>query len=237
MMIDLRHGVYSPTLDSETWDALICDPPYSDRTHAGIRSMAKGEAGTFDAMVKTPVMFSSWSVGDVHAFVQWAMPHTRHWIFAMCSHDLWLAYDSGVALFGDDEWYRFAPVPIVADTVRLSGDGPANTPAWAFIARRRSAQKLGSTPSHYRDTVGMAKNIEGGIVGGKGIALMRKIVCDYSRPGWTVCDPTAGAGTTAIACALEGRKFIGSEMDAGRHALALSRIAKHTAQQDMFAPQ
>lgn len=34
-MIDLRLGDYRQTLDGETWDALICDPPYSERTHTG----------------------------------------------------------------------------------------------------------------------------------------------------------------------------------------------------------
>jgi hypothetical protein len=31
----IHHGPYSPTLDGMTWDALICDPPYSARTHTG----------------------------------------------------------------------------------------------------------------------------------------------------------------------------------------------------------
>ncbi|TXH59359.1 MAG: hypothetical protein E6Q97_00010 [Desulfurellales bacterium] len=239
-VIDLRLGKYSPTLDNEAWDALICDPPYSEKTHVGMRSMAKGDGAQYFKS-KTPVAFDSWSRADAMHFAWWAARRTRQWVLIMCSHDLWSAYDEALRdIGGDDEtgddgaWYRFAPIPIVADTVRLGGDGPASTPAWAFVARRRNAEKLGSTPSPYKDVIGKNKSDEGGIVGGKGIALMRKIVCDYSRPGWRICDPTAGAGTTAIACALEGRDFIGSEMDAGRHALALSRIAKHSAQQDLF---
>ena len=34
-MIDLRFGDYRQTLDGETWDALVVDPPYSERTHTG----------------------------------------------------------------------------------------------------------------------------------------------------------------------------------------------------------
>lgn len=229
--IDLRCGDYREVLaDVKQFEALICDPPYSARTHEGARTIAK-QGAMADYISKTPVSFPSWSPEDAAAFATWAKPRVRHWTLIMCSHDLWRAYDDATA---DADWYTFAPLPIVADTVRMSGDGPASTPAWCFVARRRNAQRFGSTPSHYKDSTGAEKARDGGIVGGKSIALMRKIVCDYSRPGDLVCDPTAGAGTTAIACALEGRRFVGAEIRPEIHAMALERISKHTAQQSLF---
>jgi site-specific DNA-methyltransferase (adenine-specific) len=55
---------------------------------------------------------------------------------------------------------------------------------------------------------------------------MRAIVRDYSEPGDLVCDPFVGSGTTAIAALSEGRRFIGSEMDAKHHAIATARLAR-----------
>jgi DNA modification methylase len=55
---------------------------------------------------------------------------------------------------------------------------------------------------------------------------MRAIVRDYSRPGDTVCDPTAGWGTTLRAAQETGRLWLGSEMDPHAHAVATKRLAQ-----------
>lgn len=47
----------------------------------------------------------------------------------------------------------------------------------------------------------------------KPLELMRYMVRTYSNPGDIVLDPFMGSGTTAVACVLEKRNFIGFEMD------------------------
>lgn len=47
----------------------------------------------------------------------------------------------------------------------------------------------------------------------KPLELMRYMVCTYSNPGDLVLDPFMGSGTTAVACVLEKRDFIGFELD------------------------
>lgn len=55
----------------------------------------------------------------------------------------------------------------------------------------------------------------------KPLALMRYMVRTYSNPGETVLDFCMGSGTTALACALEGRRFIGIELDPAAFARAV----------------
>lgn len=62
------------------------------------------------------------------------------------------------------------------------------------------------------------------VVGGKPLGLMQAIVRDYSRPGDLVVDPFAGSGTTALACAIEGRRCITSEKDPKHYAIAKKRL-------------
>ena len=50
----------------------------------------------------------------------------------------------------------------------------------------------------------------------------------------TICDPYMGSGTTGVACAKMGRKFIGVEIDEGYFDIACERIRKAYAQPDMF---
>ena len=49
-------------------------------------------------------------------------------------------------------------------------------------------------------------------------------------PGYTVLDTHMGAGTTGVACARAGRKFIGCEVDRAAFDLACERIAAAYAQ-------
>jgi DNA modification methylase len=44
------------------------------------------------------------------------------------------------------------------------------------------------------------------------LEMARRCIRLWSRPGDTVCDPYSGSGTTMIAAALEGRKFVGAEL-------------------------
>jgi len=52
----------------------------------------------------------------------------------------------------------------------------------------------------------------------------------------TILDPFAGSGTTGVACAHEGRRFIGIEREPTYFDIACKRIADAYAQPRLFAP-
>lgn len=58
----------------------------------------------------------------------------------------------------------------------------------------------------------------------KPVALMRWLVRLVAPPGGLVLDPFAGSGTTGIACALEGVRFLGLEREAEYVAIAEARL-------------
>jgi adenine-specific DNA-methyltransferase len=68
----------------------------------------------------------------------------------------------------------------------------------------------------------------------KPISLMRHIVGISSRKAQTILDPFMGSGTTGVACAKLGRKFIGIEIEPKYFDIACERIAKAYAQPDLF---
>jgi site-specific DNA-methyltransferase (adenine-specific) len=60
---------------------------------------------------------------------------------------------------------------------------------------------------------------------------MRYLVRLTKTPtGGTVLDPFMGSGTTGMACVLEGRDFVGIELDESYCAIARRRIAAAAAQ-------
>ena len=60
----------------------------------------------------------------------------------------------------------------------------------------------------------------------KAVAVIRPLVAAFSQPGDAVLDPFMGSGTTGVACAREGRRFCGIELDAGFFRIAAGRIAR-----------
>ena len=93
---------------------------------------------------------------------------------------------------------------------------------------------MGQRPSH-RDTI---RNVTGyptsvlpfGSEGGtvhptqKPVALMEYLIRTYTLEGDTVLDFTMGSGTTGVAAARTGRRFIGIEMDPKYFEIAAKRI-------------
>ena len=57
------------------------------------------------------------------------------------------------------------------------------------------------------------------------VEVFRVLVEKLSRPGDLVCDPQLGSGTTAVACKMLGRKFIGGDIDEKMVKIAKHRIA------------
>ena len=64
--------------------------------------------------------------------------------------------------------------------------------------------------------------------------LLRWLVRSYSSEGALVLDPFAGSGSLGEACALERRRFVGSELDETFHAMAAERIRLAYAQGTFF---
>lgn len=235
-MIDLRLGRWEDALaDVEMVDAVITDPPYGARTHAGQRH------GRHDEREGSPyhngwassrgIGYAHWSKEEVAAFVGAWTPRCAGWFCAFTSHDLIPAYFDALESVGR---YVFAPIACVQRgmNVRLAGDGPSNWTTWLVVSRPRSLRYWGTLPGAYvgnpfdpgENTATASRRT--GVVGSKPLWLMRAIVRDYTRPGDLVCDPCAGAGTTLLAAAIEGRRAVGSEMDPATFEKAQKRLAR-----------
>lgn len=62
----------------------------------------------------------------------------------------------------------------------------------------------------------------------KPVALIMELISDYCEG--TICDPFMGSGSTGVACARLGRKFIGIEIDEGYFNIACERIDREVCQ-------
>jgi site-specific DNA-methyltransferase (adenine-specific) len=211
-----------PTLDKV--DAVITDPPYSGRTHAGhdatneIRATLGYQALDDVMCEKLAVAYSKCCSG---------------WIVWMTDHTLAPAISTALSEQGR---YVFAPLPFfqAGRSVRLTGDGPCSWTDWIIVCRTKAQSKWGTLSGGYIAGPGWNDKAR---MGGKPTALMELLVQDYSRAGDMVLDTHMGAGTTGVACIRNGRKFIGIEIDPLAFDIACKRIEQAVAQGQLFEPE
>jgi hypothetical protein len=236
-IFDLRHGRWQDVFaDVAEVDALVADPPYGNRTHAGHDSGAAyaSSAGGYTAKsgrkdsrkeARSALGYEPMTEADVAAYVAHWHPRVRGWIAVMSCTDL-----AGVWRDALDSAGRmtFAPIPVVdpGSRVRLTGDGPSNWSVMLNVARPRTKAmaRWGTLPGFYRRRPGDERSER---MGGKPLGVMREIVRDYSRPGDLVLDTHAGGGTTLLAAMLEGRRAIGAEVDESAYHDADERCRPH----------
>lgn len=216
---DIRLGRWQDVLaDVDVVDALICDPPYSARTHGGAASLSGGRVTTGVSA------YPSWSLDDAQAFIDVWVPRCQGWMVLHTDDHLGVAM---VDMLRERKRYAFPLVPVLQHMPRIQGDGPGSPGHFLVVSRPSAAgwNQWGSLPCWYE----APREKNGVILGCKPLSLMRAIVRDYSRPGDLVCDPFCGSGTTAVAALTEGRRIVGSEMDPKHHAITMARLARgHT---------
>ena len=198
-------------------DAVITDPPYSERCHAG---HDVGAAKARDGSERKELGYSALTLDDVRHLAEDYARVCDGWIVWMTDSDLALAVRTHLENAGR---YAFAPLPFFQPgrAVRLSGDGPSSWTDWIVVARTKTQMRWGTLPGGYLACSGWNDKA---LMGGKPTLLMKALVSDYSRPGETVLDTHMGAGTTGVAAVQLGRKFIGIEINARHFDIACRRI-------------
>lgn len=218
-----------------TVDAVVEDPPYGARTHAGQRHERK--TGTGGALVSDiGLQYDHLTPEDVAYLVATSDQYCRGWSLWMTSHDLIPAYEDACRTSCWPPRYCFAPLPIVMPgmNVRLAGDGPSNWTVHLVVTRTSLKKCWGTKPGYYpasRDYVAFADN---SVAGGKPLGLMEAILRDYTEPGDLVLDRFTGGGTTGVAAIRNGRRFVGYERKPEHFEIALKRLRAIREQRSLF---
>ena len=214
-------------------DAVITDPPYSERKHAGHDSVASRTAcdAGYDGAARQSLGYGAMSTEMAARVADAFCNACSGWIAWMTDHTLAPAIHKELESRGR---YVFAPLPFFApgSRVRLSGDGPSSWTDWIIVCRTAAQHRWGTLRGGYVAGPGWNDKAH---MGGKPTQLMVNLVSDYSREHMTVADPFMGSGTTGVACAQLGRKFIGIEIERKYFDIACERIDNAYRQQRMFA--
>lgn len=221
------------TLDDDSVDVIITDPPYSDHTHSKQRRGATGyeeqRSGASRARISRTrdLGFDAITATQrVHCAVQFARIAKR-WTL-LFTDDRGIHAWTQALIDAGLEWIRTPVWEKLGSTPQFTGDRPAQGVEFMLLFHRpgRKVWNGGGKVGTYRHAIVLNRHGEERFhTTQKPLPLMVDLVRDFSNYGETILDPFAGSGTTAVAAKMWGRNSINFEIDANYAATALDRVA------------
>jgi site-specific DNA-methyltransferase (adenine-specific) len=202
-------------------DAVITDPPYSDNTH----KMAKTNKGS--GRGTKLITFSAFDGDTFDAVMNACLSVSDGWVVATCDYKhaaRWYESDKFVRL---GAWVKPNPMP------QISADRPGQGFESVLILHagsRKKAWNRGGGSAVWTFPVHTGSEVPTQ----KPLSLIESFVSDFTRPGETILDPFLGSGTTGVAAARLGRKFVGCELSERHFEIACERITNAQRQESLF---
>ena len=200
-------------------DVVVTDPPYDKFTHIGGRFGSGDEFGNVDFGHLEDLSY-------IHGF----MDVCESWVVIFCTmetlgkiQNLFINnYVRGMV------WDRINPSP------QLSGDRPAQAVegiALLHTVKKNMKWNGGGKAGIYRCSVEFNKKQH---PTQKPEKLMNALINDFTNVNQSILDPFMGSGTTGVACANLGRKFVGIEIERKYFDIACERIDAVYSQGRLF---
>ena len=204
-------------------DAVITDPPYSERTHEGTRSNSDRAKGHGNRVLSGTFGFDSINEADLRLVMTDLGRITRGWVVSTLDYRHAFRFDTdppdGLRTLRVGVWVKPNPMP------QISGDRPGQGwEAISFMHRVdvRPAWNGGGKAGVWFNRVAQNE----GHPTSKPLGMVEDWVRLFTNPGDVVLDPFAGSGTTLRAAVNEGRRAIGVELDERYCEVIAKRLAQ-----------
>lgn len=199
-------------------DAVVTDPPYGIDGYRGTINMHRGKGNYTDAFDDTPEYVNETIVPVIKSLRQ------------NCGCIVLTPGNRNLSAYPQPDSFGcfFQPA-----SVGMQGFGNADAQPIFYYGKNASKKNLG-VPCSYQLTESPEAT---GHPCAKPVKIWTKLVSNVTLPNQTILDPFMGSGTTGVACAKLGRRFIGIEIEPKYFDIACRRIEQAYKQPDMFIKQ
>ena len=218
--VTLYHGdsrEYLSTLDAQSVDCIITDPPYTERTHG----MAKTNAGKGHGV--KAIGFAPFTDEQLSETLVQCGRLTRRWVIASLDYAHAFEFDrnppKGLRALRVGVWVKPNPMP------QISADRPGQ--GWEAILFLHRDDTKPSWHGGGRAGVWTHPVVQNtGHPTSKPLPMVADWVRLFTDAGETILDPFAGSGTTLRAAKDEGRRAVGVEIDERYCEIAARRLSQ-----------
>jgi len=199
-------------------DHVITDPPYDVKTHDGARygfrdTSSKIPFQPCDPAIVAPALLAS----------------CNGWAIAFCSLEMYGSYKAAAG----DRWVRAGFWRRTNGVPQFTGDRPGQPGEGIAIMHAGGKKQWNGSGRHGFWEFPIVSGGEHPTT--KPHKLMEALLADFTHADQVIADPFMGSGTTGVACANLGRKFIGIEIEPKYFDIACKRIEAAYAQMRLFA--
>lgn len=217
------------SMGDQSIDAIITDPPYSERTHQkASKPVANGKVSHG---IDT---FASFTDERLYQAFDEMARLTRGWIISTLDYNHAFRFENeppkGMRQMRIGVWVKNNPTP------QISGDRPAQGwEAISYLYKKdlRAWWNAGGSHGNYVSNLATPT----GHPTPKPISMVSSFVERFTKPDETILDPFAGGGTTLIAARNLGRKAIGVEIEEKYCELIAKRLSQETFDFSKLASQ
>ena len=204
--VTLYHGDSFELLNNfepKSFDVVITDPPYSERTHKSATKKATSE-------IVEGVPFASFTDEDLISAFERLGQLTKGWVVSTMDYNHAFRFEdnppAGLRQLRIGVWVKENATP------QISGDRPAQ--GWEAISylHRDDLRPSWNGGGHHGNYVSNIPKSYGHPTP-KLLRMFEDFVSRFSNPDEIVLDPFAGGGTTLLAARNQGRKAVGIEID------------------------
>lgn len=224
-------------IDDNQVSLILTDPPYEISKDSNYASSAP--TGKDTDRFRISIDFGEWdeqNAFDIYSAMKEGYRVLRKGGYIVCFYDLWKIQTlkdamekAGFAQFRFIEWVKTNPVPINSKVNYLT-----NSREIAVCAVKGSNPIFNSEYDNGIYNFPVCHDEDRFHPTQKPVDLMRSIILKHSNRDDLVLDFTMGSGTTAVACYLEKRHFIGFELNKEYYDKACKRIDNELRQQTLF---
>ena len=206
-------------------DHIVTDPPYGEREthrmHLSSITLRNGEPA------RQALGFDGITCDEMVQLADgWVKLATR-WVVFTCEWKYGHALEESGLLVRLGIWRKPDGAP------QFTGDRPGTGWESVAVCHRKGKKRWNGGGKHAFWSFAKGENTTGHPTG-KPLGLFQAFVRDFTDPGESILDPFMGSGTTGVACAKMGRKFIGIEREPQYFDIACKRIEEAYAQPDLF---
>ena len=215
---DCLHGL--ATLNDQSVDVVITDPPYEAEAHTSQRLVARSGGRLEVEPLAFPPITEQLRAESAREMTRLA----RRWILVFCQVEAAMKWRAALERFG--AVYKRTCLWVKPDgKPQYSGDRPGIGYESIVACHAPGRSKWNGGGSHGVFIVNKGGDPRTGHQTQKPLALMELLVRLFSDPGELVLDPFAGSGTTGVAAVRLGRRFAGWEMNPEYVDIARRRIS------------